>query len=98
MPDILTLHAKPKKYIFNLTLEVRWRQEEGKETDFMTLLMKNKSTISGLMSACGINIAIDLIDGIGHVPSIPSSKFSSIKWFILLGRFQITNHVFSLWT
>jgi hypothetical protein len=50
------------------------------------------------MSACGINIAIDLIDGIGHVPSIPSSKFSSIKWFILLGRFQITNHVFSLWT
>lgn len=68
-PDILTLHAKLKMYTFNLPLEVRLSQGEGKETDFMTWLT---------ISVCDISIAIDLACGLGHVPSILCSNFSSI--------------------
>lgn len=53
---------------------------KGGERDyFMTWFMGNKSIRSGVIFACGISIAIDLADGLGHNPSILSSKFLSIQ-------------------
>lgn len=70
--------------------EVKARGGEGWKTDFKTWLREEKSTAFGIIYAWPISIVIDLDGGLGHVPSILNSRFSSIR-FGFKGGLQTSN-------